>query len=71
MKIGAIVPQGWIGDYDGWDPLEAWRRTTAVAIQADRLGFESIWLFDHFHTVPDRPTRSPSSRSRRLRPWPR
>ncbi len=52
MKIGAIVPQGWIGDYDGWDPLEAWRRTAAVATQADRLGFESIWLFDHFHTTP-------------------
>ena len=33
----------------------AWRRTTEVARQADRLGFESIWLFDHFHTVP-RPT---------------
>ncbi len=53
MKIGAIVPQGWIGDYDGRDPLDAWRRTTEVAIQADRLGFESIWLFDHFHTVPE------------------
>jgi F420-dependent oxidoreductase-like protein len=53
MKIGAIVPQGWIGDYDGWDPLEAWRRTAVVATQADRLGFESIWLFDHFHTVPN------------------
>jgi F420-dependent oxidoreductase-like protein len=53
MKIGAIVPQGWIGEYDGGDPLDAWRRTTAVATQADRLGFESIWLFDHFHTVPD------------------
>ena len=52
MKIGAIIPQGWIGDYDGWDPLEAWQRTAAVATQADRLGFESIWLFDHFHTVP-------------------
>jgi F420-dependent oxidoreductase-like protein len=52
MKIGAIVPQGWIGDYDGRDPLDAWRRTTEVATQADRLGFESIWLFDHFHTVP-------------------
>lgn len=52
MKIGAIVPQGWVGDYDGRDPLDAWRRTTEVAIQADRLGFESIWLFDHFHTVP-------------------
>ncbi len=55
MKIGAIVPQGWVGEYDGWDPLDAWRRTTEVARQADRLGFESIWLFDHFHTVP-RPT---------------
>ena len=55
MKIGAIVPQGWTGEFDGWDPLDAWRRTTEVAQQAERLGFESIWLFDHFHTVP-RPT---------------
>ena len=55
MKIGAIVPQGWVGEYDGWEPLDAWRRTTEVAKAADRLGFESIWLFDHFHTVP-RPT---------------
>jgi F420-dependent oxidoreductase-like protein len=55
MKIGAIVPQGWVGEYDGWDSLDAWKRTTEVARQADRLGFESIWLFDHFHTVP-RPT---------------
>src|SRR4029077_2552662 len=55
MKIGAIVPQGWTGEYDGWDALDAWRRTTEVARQADDLGFESIWLFDHFHTVP-RPT---------------
>ena len=55
MKIGAIVPQGWVGEYNDWDPLDAWRRTTEVAHQADRLGFESIWLFDHFHTVP-RPT---------------
>lgn len=55
MKIGVIVPQGWVGEYDGWDPLDAWRRTTEVAKQADRLGFESIWLFDHFHTIP-RPT---------------
>ncbi len=55
MKIGAIVPQGWVGEYDGWEPLDAWRRTTEVAQQADRLGFDAIWLFDHFHTVP-RPT---------------
>jgi F420-dependent oxidoreductase-like protein len=55
MKIGAIVPQGWVGEYDGWEPLDAWQRTADVARQADRLGFESIWLFDHFHTIP-RPT---------------
>lgn len=55
MKIGAVVPQGWVGEYNGWEPLVAWRRTTEVARQADRLGFESIWMFDHFQTVP-RPT---------------
>ena len=54
MKLGVIVPQGWTGEYDGWDPLEAWT-AAEVARQADRLGFESIWLFDHFHgPSPDR-----------------
>jgi F420-dependent oxidoreductase-like protein len=53
MKIGAIVPQGWTGEYDGWDTAAAWKRTVEVAQQADRLGFESIWLYDHFHTVPE------------------
>ena len=33
MKIGAVLPQGWVGEYDGWDPLDAWRRTTEVARQ--------------------------------------
>ena len=55
MKVGIIAPQGWTGDYDGWEPQRAWARTVAVAQQAERLGFESVWLFDHFHTVP-RPT---------------
>ena len=55
MKLGIIVPQGWTGDFDGWEPERAWARTVAVAQQAERIGAESIWLFDHFHTVP-RPT---------------
>src|SRR5436190_2458576 len=55
MDVGIIVPQGWTGEYEGWDPAVAWARTVDVAQQAERLGFESIWLFDHFHTVP-RPT---------------
>lgn len=52
MKLGVIVPQGWTGEYDGWEPDRAWGRTSLLAQQADRLGVESIWLFDHFHTVP-------------------
>ena len=55
LDIGIIVPQGWTGEYDGWEPRAAWLRTVAVTKQAESLGFESIWLFDHFHTVP-RPT---------------
>jgi F420-dependent oxidoreductase-like protein len=52
MKVGVIVPQGWTGEYNGWEPERAWERTVDVAQQAEELGFESIWLFDHFHTVP-------------------
>jgi F420-dependent oxidoreductase-like protein len=52
VDIGIIVPQGWTGEYDGWEPQRAWARTVAVARQAERLGFESLWVFDHFHTVP-------------------
>jgi F420-dependent oxidoreductase-like protein len=52
MKLGVIIPQGWTGDYDGWDPSAAWARSVALAKQADDLGIESIWVFDHFHTVP-------------------
>jgi F420-dependent oxidoreductase-like protein len=55
MKLGVIVPQGWTGEYDGWEPERAWARTAEVAQQAERIGAESIWLFDHLHTVP-RPT---------------
>jgi F420-dependent oxidoreductase-like protein len=55
MKLGVIVPQGWVGEYDGWDPRAAWRRSVEVARQAERLGAESLWLYDHFTTVP-RPT---------------
>jgi F420-dependent oxidoreductase-like protein len=52
MQAGIIVPQGWTGEYDGWDPRRAWERSVAVAEHAERIGFESLWAFDHFHTVP-------------------
>ena len=53
MQVGLMAPQGWKGEYDGWDPAEAWARTVQLATQAEELGFESLWVFDHFHTVPE------------------
>jgi len=52
MKVGLMAPQGWKGEYDGWPPAEAWARTVELAQQAEALGFEALWVFDHFHTVP-------------------
>ena len=34
------------------DPEEKYEAMTRAAKEADRLGYDSIWLFDHFHTVP-------------------
>jgi F420-dependent oxidoreductase-like protein len=53
MKVGLITPQGWKLEYQGWDPAKAWANTVALARQADELGFESLWAFDHFTTVPE------------------
>jgi F420-dependent oxidoreductase-like protein len=53
MKVGLMAPQGWKGEYDGWAAADAWTRTVELARQAEDLGFESLWAFDHFHTVPE------------------
>lgn len=53
MRVGLIAPQGWKGEYDGWDPARAWARTVDLAEHAEAAGFESLWVFDHFHTVPE------------------
>lgn len=53
LKFGLIVPQGWRMDLVGIaDPVEAYETMTRVAQVAEEVGFDSIWLFDHFHTVP-------------------
>ena len=52
MQVGLMAPQGWKGEYDGRPAAEAWARTIELAEQAEALGFESLWVFDHFHTVP-------------------
>lgn len=53
MQVGVLIPQGWKYEYNGWDPRTAWQRTLELARDAEERGFESEWVFDHFHTVPD------------------
>lgn len=53
MKYGVILPQGWRLDLVGFDdPVEAYEAMTQVARDAETLGYNSIWLYDHFHTFP-------------------
>ena len=53
MKFGVMVPQGWRMDLvDIPDPVEAYETMTRVAQEAEALGFNSVWLYDHFHTIP-------------------
>jgi len=53
LKFGLLVPQGWTMDLAGIkDPVEAYETMTRVAQTADEVGFASVWLVDHFHTIP-------------------
>jgi F420-dependent oxidoreductase-like protein len=53
MIFGTFVPQGWKMELVGIpDPEEKWAVTVEVAELADELGYDSIWVYDHFHNVP-------------------
>lgn len=54
MRFGFFVPQGWRHDLVGIEPAEHWSTMHGLAAHADREGspWESIWVYDHFHTVP-------------------
>jgi F420-dependent oxidoreductase-like protein len=52
-KFGVLVPQGWRMDLvDIKDPVEKYEAMTRVAVESEKLGLDSVWLYDHFHTVP-------------------
>ncbi len=52
MRFGMFVPQGWRHDLVGIDPAEQWSVMKGLAQHADAGPWESIWVYDHFHTVP-------------------
>ena len=59
MKIGAFVPQGWRMDLNGIDKNDQWQTILDAANKIEALNYESIWVYDHFHTVP-KPTQDPT-----------
>ena len=55
VKFGVFVPQGWRMDLvEIEDPVEQYEAMTNVARVAEGTGaYDSIWVYDHFHTVPE------------------
>ena len=59
MKIGAMVPQGWRMDLNGIPPEKQWDTILKASKDIEDLNYESVWVYDHFHTVPS-PTQDPT-----------
>jgi F420-dependent oxidoreductase-like protein len=54
IQFGVFAPQGWRMDLNGIsDPVEQYEAMTRVARKVDALpAFDSVWVYDHFHTIP-------------------
>ena len=59
MRFGLFIPQGWRQDLTGIAPADQWAVMNGLAQHADAGdSFESIWVYDHFHTVPEPTTEA-------------
>ncbi|WP_243062372.1 LLM class F420-dependent oxidoreductase [Humibacter sp. RRB41] len=52
MRFGTFLPQGWRFDLVGIDETEQWSTMRTLAQRADAGPWESLWVYDHFHTTP-------------------
>jgi F420-dependent oxidoreductase-like protein len=52
MRFGTFIPQGWRFDLVGIDPADQWSAMSTLAQKADEGPWESLWVYDHFHTTP-------------------
>lgn len=54
MRFGLFLPQGWRLDLVDIDPADQWSVMHSLAQHADDGdAWESVWVYDHFHTVPE------------------
>jgi len=52
MRFGLFIPQGWRLDLVGIAPQDQWQVMRDLAAYADAGSWDSLWVYDHFHTVP-------------------
>lgn len=53
MIFGVFVPQGWKMELASIeDPEQKWATSVEVAVLAEELGYDSVWVYDHMHNVP-------------------
>jgi F420-dependent oxidoreductase-like protein len=53
LTFGAFFPQGWKMELSSIDGAEnKWQTALEIAELIEDLGYDSIWLYDHFHNVP-------------------
>lgn len=52
MRFGLFIPQGWRFDLVGIPDAEHWATMKRLALAADAGPWESLWVYDHFHTTP-------------------
>lgn len=52
MRFGLFIPQGWRLDLVGIPTERHWQVMSDLAAHADAGPWDSLWVYDHFHTVP-------------------
>ncbi|MCX2928716.1 LLM class F420-dependent oxidoreductase [Mycobacterium sp. CVI_P3] len=52
MRFGLFIPQGWRLDLVGIPTEKHWQVMRDLAEHADAGPWDSLWVYDHFHTVP-------------------
>ena len=53
LTFGVFIPQGWKMELSSIeDPQAKWAKAVEVAELAESLGYDSLWVYDHFHNVP-------------------
>ena len=52
MRFGLFIPQGWRLDLVDIPTADQWGVMSDLASYADAGAWDSLWVYDHFHTVP-------------------